>query len=290
MSKNVVVVTGKNAEGEDVTVVVKRPTIAQTTEAQMVESRVFNQGVKKGELITRRGLKEYMIKNGDWDDQKEAKVRELANQIYAGERQLARGGRDAEGNPFTKQQARDLAIQIREWRIEQLILLAQTREYDSKTLEGASENAKFDYFMSVCILNEDETPHFESVEDYLKKADDDNPYIGEAASKLANMIHNYDPDFEKNRPENKFLVKYGFAREEDGSLIEDGHLVDVKGNRVNEDGRLINENGQFIDINGDLVDEEGNPLEDFVEFDDVVAEVQPEALAETEEEQVVEPE
>ena len=267
MNKNVSTVTDKNDSKEDVTVIVKRPSIAQTTEGQMVESRVFNEGIRGGN-ITRGGLRDHMLKTGEWDDSKDEELKELGLKVLAGERQLARGGRDVKGNVFTKVQGRDLSINIRRWRHEQLILLARSRELDSHTVEGKAENAKFDYFMSVCVFNEDESSHFKDVDDYLAKSVLENVYINKAAGELANMVYNYDPEHEKKKAEHKFLVKYGYARE-DGNLVNDEEkLIDDEGKLVDEDGRLINEKGEYVDINGDRVDKEGSPVEDFVEFSD----------------------
>ena len=267
MSKNAVTVTDKNSDEKDVTVIVKRPSIAQTTEGQMVESRTFNEGIRGGN-ITRGGLRDHMIKTGEWDKSKDEELKELGLKVLAGERQLARGGRDATGGKFTKAQGRQLCIEIRKWRHDQLVLLARSRELDSHTVEGQAENAKFDFFMSVCVFNEDESVHFKDVDDYLAKSVADNAYINKAAGELANMIYNYDPEHEKKKAEHKFLVKYEYARE-DGNLVnDDGHLIDDEDKLVDEDGRLVNEAGEFVDINGDRVDKEGSPIEDFVEFED----------------------
>ena len=267
MSKNVATVVGKNDKDEDVTVIVKRPSILQNTEAQMVESSYFNRAIKEGN-ITRGGLRDHMFKTGEWDKSKDEELKELGLKVLAGERQLARGGRDVSGKTFTKVQARNLALEIRVWRYEQLILLARSRELDAYTVEGKAENAKFDFFMSKCIYNEDQSQHFKDVEDYKIQADLENEYINKAAGELANMIYNYDPEHEKKNAEYKFLVKYGYARE-DGSLVDDqARLIDGEGNLLNEDGRLVNEDGEYIDINGDRVDKDGMPVEDFVEFDD----------------------
>lgn len=263
--KNVVVVEGKDNKGNDVKVIVKRPTPAQMTEGQIVASKEFNSAVRDG-AIYRKGLLKSMTEQGLWSDEQQKRLEELGRKINAGERQLRAGGRTPDGKRFTKKQGRDLALNMGIWRAEQLMMLAETRTNDEYTVEGRSDNAKHAYFMSVCVLNEDESPHFESVEDYLVKNNEEHPYVFEANSELAALTSNYDPDYEKNLIENKFLREYGFARE-DGRLInEDGDLVDSEGRRINEDGRYIDEDGNFVDIDGNRVDEEGNPVEEFVPF------------------------
>lgn len=268
MSKtSVKIITGKDNDGNEVKVVVKRPTPKQVTDGQIVASKAFNEAVHS-KAIYRAGLMKSLREQGLWGDEQQDRLEDLAKKINAGERQFALGGRTPEGNNFTKKEARELALKMRLWRAEQLALLSETRVNDEYTVEGQSENAKFEFFMTQCVFNEDETLHFSGVEDYRDKSSQEHPYIFEAASELASMVSQFDADYEKKLPENKFLVKYQYARE-DGRLInEDGKLVDSEGNLVNEDGRFVDSDGNFVNRDGDKVDEEGNAIEEFVPFDD----------------------
>ncbi len=263
--KNVATVNGKDNDDNDVMVVVKRPTPQQMTEGQIVASKAFNEAVKK-KVIFRAGLIKSLKEQGLWSDSQQKELESFGRKINAGERQLKAGGRTPDGKPFTKTDARKLAISMREWRTEQLLLLARTRANDEYTVEGKSENAKFEYFMTNCILNEDEGQHFESESHYQLMANEEHPYIFDAASELANMVSNFDVDYEKKLPENKFLCEYGFARE-DGRLINaDEKLIDEDGNIIDEEGRYLNADGDFVDIEGSRVDDEGNPVEEFTPF------------------------
>ena len=269
--KSAVTVTGKDKDDNDVTVVVKRPSPSQVTQGQMVASKAFNQALRRGDTL-RAGLEKQMRSQNLWSDDQQKKLESLSKDIIAGERQLARGGRTKDGSKFTKIAAKKLAIDMRGWRNEQLVLLAETRNLDSYTVEGQADNAKFDFLMSSCVFNEDGKSHFKDVEEYNLLADN-NEYINKASEELANMVFNYDPEHEKNRPENKFLVDYDFARE-DGRLVDaDKNLVNVDGKKINEEGYFINEDGETVDRNGDRIDEEGNPIEEFFSFDDDVVEV-----------------
>lgn len=267
MIKNTVEINSTNENGDEVKVVVKKPTKTQLSEAQLIFSTTFNDALKRG-CILRDSLQKYMIDQGLWSKKQEKELDELVELISDGERQLARGGRTADGQKFTKEQARTLALDMRKWRAEHLLLLAQTRRLDSHTVEGEAENAKFDYFMSVCVYNEDGSQHFKNLDDYLEKAEENHQYIAECSNELANIVFNYDPDYEKNQPENKFLIDYNFARD-DGRLVNDkGQLVNRDGKLVNEDGYYVDEEGNLIDIDGNKVNNEGSPIEEFVPFED----------------------
>ncbi len=265
MAKKIARFTEK-LDDKDVQFVVKFPTRQQQHAANIASIKAFNEAQKAG-AIPRDCLNTYMIEKGLWDDEKQNRLQQLSRDLMDGERQLARGGVTKDGKKFTKIEARDLAIKMRVWRIEQLLLLAKSRELDKYTLESQAENAKFDFLVSDCTFTDDGKRVFDSLDDYLLKSDEG--YASKAAIELSNMLYDMDENYEKNKPENKFLLKFGFIRENDLHLINDkGKLVDSEGRLVNEQGRLINEKDELVDINGNRVDDEGNPIEVFVPFDE----------------------
>jgi hypothetical protein len=50
-------------------------------------------------------------------------------------------------------------------------------------------------------------------------------------------------DWEKDLPENKFLVEFNFVNEDLELVNEDGHLVDSQGKLINKDGRYVDKEG-----------------------------------------------
>lgn len=265
MSKNTIRFTEKNSEGKDINVVIKRPGTKENSAATVYSNRVFADSVKNG-CLTRQKLDDYMREQGLWDDEKADRLLELSNKIADGERQLARGGKTKDGKPFTKQQARTLAIDMRKWRFEQLRLVLKKQELDNFTAQAQAENAKFDYLVSCCILDEEGNRLFTDLDDYNSKAEE--PYAIKAAGELAKLLNDFDPDFDKKRPENKFLLEHGFVNEDLSLIDKDGNLIDLKGNKIDKDGFRIDEEGRRLDDNGELVDEDGNPVEEFTPFED----------------------
>lgn len=265
MNKKNEVINSKTSDGKDITIVVKNPTIKQLNEAKMVGIRVSNTCIKDG-IMPRAKILEYLRESGCWDDKKEAQLKSLNDYIRSGERQLARGGRTDEGISFTKTEARELAIDMRRWRTEQIELLTEQRELDSCSVQGQSENAQFDFLVSVCCYDETDKHIFSSLDDYLEKGTE--RYSIQSAVALSSMLYGLDEDLEKSRPENKFLVNYGFARD-DGRLVdEDKRLIDIEGRLIDEDGRFVNEDGDYVDKTGNLVDEEGSYIVEFTDFPD----------------------
>lgn len=268
MSKKVSRFTVKDTDGKDVVYVVKFPTRQQNHIAELASIRAFNEAREAG-AVPREKLSQYLTEHGMWDDTKQKRLEELSKNLLDGERQLARGGKTKDGAKFTKDQAKELAINMRIWRLEQLLLLAKSREMDRYTLESQAENTRFDCLVSECTFFEDGKPVFTDLDDYINRSEEE--FARKAASELSSLLYDMDDDYEKKRPENQFLIKYGFARDSDLHLTDDkGNLVDADGRRVNENGRLVNEKNQLVDVNGQAVDESGNPIEEFVPFEDEV--------------------
>ena len=242
---------------------VKRPTPTQFRDAQLEANKAFRKAIES-DALTREKIDEYMRANSMWNDEKQKQLETLAKQINEGERQLARGGKTKDGQPFSLKQARALALEIRGWRYEQTMLLAKRRELDQFTVQGQAENAKFDYLVSVCTVDEDGKPVFTNTEDYYEKSSE--KYVVDAASELGNMLFGLETDFEKKHRENVFLKEQGFVDEDLHLINPEGRKVDLEGRLLNKDGRYIDKEGNFIDGDGNRIDEEGQPIEEFAPF------------------------
>jgi len=258
------VVKTEDGNGKSINIVVKNPNRIQLDEAQKVSSKVFKEAIRAGALV-RSKLEEHMVEQGLWSEEKDKEAKDLYQKIYDGERQLARGGVTKDGKKFVLKDAKELAMNMRVWRMEQIILLASRRSLDEYTVEGQAENAKFDFLVSECTFDEKGERVFASYEDY--RVNQEKPHANAAASELSSLMYAIDPDYENNKAENKFLVKYKFARE-DGRLVnKGGDLVDGDNRLMDEDGRYIDDKGKLIDVDGEQIDAEGNPVEQFVEFE-----------------------
>ncbi len=251
------------ADGVDKWLYVVKPTSKQHSEASILASKTFAKLVgskdKDGNptCILRQQVNEYMKANGLWSDEEDEELKKLIENIRGNLRKLAKGN-------IKLNEAKAIAIDIRRDRIEQTLLLAKQTELDGYTVEGQIENVRFDYLVSVCILDENRKPLFDTIEDYGKNGDQD--HVIEAATELSGMLYGLDPDWQNKLPENKFLLKYKFANDDLHLVNKDNKLVDVDGNLVDKDGRLINDEGKWVNLEGELVDEDGMTIEEFSPF------------------------
>lgn len=265
MKKNKSEVRYTDEEGNEKVLIVKRPTSTQLSNAKVEENKVvarlLNERDENGKpvALVRSQLDDHLRSIGLWNDQKQKRAEELADKINNSVRKLRKGG-------FKLSEAKDLAISIRRMRNEYNELLAEQRSLDQYTVESQGENAKFDYLVSVCVLDEEGNKVFESVEDYKERGAE--PHYIDAATQLSYLMFNLEPDFLQNLPENKFLKKYGFTDEKGRLVNKDGHLVDTDGRLIDEKGRFVDEDGNFVDANGNPVDEDGEPIEEFEPFTD----------------------
>lgn len=256
-------IKGLNSKGEMVTYLVKRPSSVDYQSSKLysnkVAAKIAQQVDDEGKpaFLTRSKVRELLAKTGEWSDDMEKELVSSAKKILELERKLAKGG-------IKKSEGKALALEIRQVRARQLDILAKTRNMDEFTLEAQVENANFDHLIFSCILDEEGNRVYSTIEQY--KEDGNDPVTIAAASRLAEILYGYNPDEEKNLPENKFLIKYGFVDKDLRFIDKDGHYVNSNGKRVDEKGQLVNDKGEPVDINNDRLDSDGNPIEEFQEF------------------------
>ena len=246
--KNKEVIKSEDSDGKAVSVAVVKPNSNKIKQAQLAYNKAFRAALESGALL-RQKLDNYMREQEIWDDKKEKEYAELLEKINESEKSLAKGG-------IKLSEAKDVAIQMRVDRGEFRDLISERTYLDTNTAKGQADNARFNHLIYLSILDEKTgKPFFESVEDYEEKATE--PYAAAAASELARMMYDLDPDYDKNLPENQFLSDYGFVN-------EDMRLVNKEGQFVTADGQLVNEEGRLVDEEGNMIDKDGNPLdEDF---------------------------
>ncbi len=250
-------------DGIDKWLYVIQPSTQHQTEASILASKTFarliNDKDKDGNptCILRSQLNEYMRVNGLWSDEQEESLQELVDNIRGNLRKLAKGN-------IKLLEAKELALDVRRDRITQTLMVSQQTELDGFTVEGQIENVRFDYLVSVCILDQNRNSLFDTIEEYTKSGDLD--HIIEAATELSGLLYGLDPDWQRDLPENKFLMKYKFTNEDLHLVNKDNHLVDTDGNLVDKNGRIVNNEGKWINKEGELVDEDGIIVEQFSPF------------------------
>ena len=273
------VVISEDSNGDERRVVVIRPDSKKLSEAQKVYNKYFRDALESGALLRQR-LDGYMREQGIWNDQKEKEYNELTERINKTEKKLAAGG-------MKLSQAKEAALEMRRDRVAFRNLIAERNSMDASTAEGQSDNARFNFLVSVCLLDEDtRKPIFANVDDYDKSADE--PYVAEAAGTLASMMYNLDPDYEKTLPENKFLKRFKFVDKENRLINKDGHLIDSEGRLITEEGRFVayEEDGTSYFIDKDVLEDGAEPafIDDVYGSGEEVTTLEPEEeVAEAEE-------
>jgi hypothetical protein len=246
-----------DVDGEDKVFEIKAVSLADQREAQKVYNQAFSDAVKSGSIVRAR-LDDLLKEQGLWDDNKQASFVALQKQISESEKALSKGG-------ISLKEAKKIAINIKKLREDMRTLIAVKTELDSHTAEGQADNARFNFLVSVCVVYKDtKQRYFKSYEDYMNRSSELVAILG--AQKTAYIMYGLDSNFEKNLPENKFLIKYKLVNEQLDYVDSRGRLTDEDGRLVDENGRFINEEGQFVDRNGNIVNNVGEPVVEFQPF------------------------
>lgn len=246
-------VTTKNVDGKEINLIVRTPNASDLQKAQMESNKVFRLALDAGAVL-RTELNAFLRKRGLWNDDMENQLTKIADELYELEKKLMKGG-------IKRSEAKDICIRMRVLRYEQSALLYNQRQHDIYTVEAQAENAKFDYLVSCSVFDEEGNRYFTSLDDYKARANEDASAA--VASALAELVNNYDPDWEKDLPENKFLLEHKFVNEKLKFVNKDNKVIDSEGRLIDDNGRFINENGEFVNRDGELVDKDGMPIVEF---------------------------
>lgn len=256
-------------DGKEIELVVKRPDLKIQQAGQLVYSREFCRLVKpedgKPGAIVRAALDNVLRSQGIWNDEKQSLWEQFQKTLAEGSKKLAEVG----GGKLSD--ARETALNMRMARVQLQMLTKERNDLDLNTAEAQAENARFNYYVSVCTVYPDGKRYFKDEQDYLNQS---REQVGiTAAITLSEMLYNVSENFEEELPENAFLLKYKLAQKGDLHLIDkDGHLVDAKWRKIKKVGDnyfLVNDKGELVDEEGNLLDDTGKPKTvPFAEFED----------------------
>ena len=247
-------VISKDLHGNDIKLVVRKPSPKNYRDSELIYNKTVREALANGAML-RQKLNNYLIEQEIWSETKEKQYKVILDNIARSEESLKVGG-------IKLGQAKQVALELRSLRDELRGLVQEKQNYDTMTAEGQGDNARFNYLVAVCTFKEDgKTPLWATVKEYDESYE---PYAVEAASALAKMIYDLDPDYDNKLPENQFLKKYKFVNEEFKLVNKDGHLVDEDGRLINTEGRLVayREDGTqyFVNRNGEEISESGEKL------------------------------
>lgn len=281
-------VKAKDLAGNEVVMVVKSPSPKNLRDAQVVYNKALRTALESGAIL-RRKLNDFLTEQKVWDSDKENSYQKILKEISTHEDMLKAGG-------IALKKAKDIALELRDLRLKLRELLAERQVYDATTAEGQADNTQFNFLVSACTFKEDGTTlMWSNIDEYDNSRE---TYAADAASALAKMIYDLDPDYDNNLTENKFLKKFKFVRDDLRLVNKDGHLVDEEGRLINEEGRFVaykpdgtqyfvNRDGKEVDENGEkkiealpFLDDEGNPILDEPVVEKEVAEEKTEIVEE----------
>lgn len=237
----------------DVTVYARKPNPQESNKAQIVYNKAWREALDGGSMLQQK-MNDYLIEQGVWDDSKQKKYEDFIKQINECELSLKKGGKSLK-------EGRAIAVKLKLLRYDFRELISERSAYDGYTAEGIADNAKFDYLVSACIVDEGNKKVFKDLDDYNSRAGEE--WVVKAAGELARIMYNIDPNYEKSLPENNFLTKFKLV-DSDGRLVNKaGQLIAVDDAGVE---RLINSDGFYIayDENGNeyRVNRSGEKVED----------------------------
>lgn len=228
---------------------VRLPNLEEQREGQKEYNRAWTDAVKSGALL-RSKLEDFMKEQNLWDEKKQIEVTDLGRKINQKEQVLAKGG-------IKLSEAKATALELKRLRGQLRELISKRMELDVHTAEGQADNARFNYWVSTCLVyNDTKKPVFSSLDDYLLNSSED--YASTGASKLAEMLYSLNSNFEDTLEENQFLKEFNFVDDKGRLINEDGHLIDTEGKLIDEEGYYVDAEGNRVDIDGNPIDEEGN--------------------------------
>jgi len=265
--------------GEKVTIKVVKPTNRVNSRAQRIGATVWTECIQDG-VMTKQELKTLMEDKGIWGKAQETKQEEIQADIAALEKKLYINKK----KKIKLSEAKEIAMQMKEKRIELRDHIARRLELEGNTAEALSDNAKFDFLVANCTLWENGNKVYNSLDEYQDSADDTLAFT--AAATLAEMIYAIDAEFEKGLPENAFLKAAGIINEDMEYVDKDGNRVDSKGKKINDLGWYLDDDGNRVDVDGNALNEDGSFVPQVSYIDDETGEeISIEAEEEPEEEQ-----
>jgi|TARA_B100001094_G_scaffold330792_1_gene396959 hypothetical protein len=238
--------------GEKITIFVKKPANKIISSADMRRAKVWNDCIQN-DILTKKELSKVMEKRGIWSKKQSEEEDDINQKMAVLERQLFRG---EDGKKPKVSEGRDIALQMRQLRMDLRNLISERISLEENTAEALADNARFDYFVAECTFYKDSGKRvYNNLEDYNTKSSDAIAYA--AASMLGDVLYNLDSSFESTLPENKWLKAFNLVDDKLALVNNDGENVSTDGQIINDQGHYINEDGKRVDVDGLPLDDDG---------------------------------
>lgn len=251
------IVNTKDVDGNDIILAVLHPTYDLLHKRQLEHNKAFREAIESGAIL-REALDKFMRDQNLWDDSKQKEYDDLNKKLADGENALAAGG-------IKLSEARRLAVTMRLYRLQLRALLSDRLNLDTYTAQGQAENHAFNWMLVKSVVNDSTgEQYFKSLADYMERSKEDA--ASDCAKSFANITYGLPKDYQKDLPENQFLVKYKLVDEQLRLINDKGELVDIDNKRIDENGNYLDSDGNILDINGKPMDKDGNPIVEFKPF------------------------
>ncbi len=186
-------------------------------------NKTYREELESGALL-RGQLNSYLSDRKLWTDEMEAKLGTLQRVIDDGEKSLE------EGN-IQLTAAKEIAIDMLRARNDQNEILANRQAMDANTAEAQADDAQFNcVIQQTLVYNDSGDLVFTNMDEYMNS--EDAELLGAAFSNAMSTTYGDMDDYQRERPEIKFLQEFKFMDKKFNLLNEDGQTIDLDGNVI----------------------------------------------------------
>lgn len=180
---------------------VKLPTSKQREEGERIHARAYALALKNGGFLE-GNIYKVAREHGLWDDEKEAEIAQIRQELADKERVLSEGGIELE-------EAEAIANSMKELRYQLLVKNFVLEEIRSQSVNRKADAARMDYFISCCTLDERDQPVFKNIDDFYARQNEE--IVGVATFAFSKIWYNYNESTFKF-PEDEFLEEFDLIK------------------------------------------------------------------------------
>ncbi len=175
---------------------VRLPNAREREEGERIHNRVFAYALKTGGLLEGQ-IMSVAREHGLWNEEKEAEVKAIREELAEKERVLDEGGIELD-------EAKAIAVHMKELRTKLLIYNLMLEELRSESVSRKADNAQVEYFVSRCTLCDGKQVYKDLDDYYLQQ---NTPLAASAMVAFSKLWYNFNADAFKF-PEDQFMEEY----------------------------------------------------------------------------------
>ena len=176
------------------------PNLNVDTEAKKIYMAEYNKALKAGS-VPRDRLDDKLKDLGILSEADYAKMEKIRDEIDELLKPLKTG-------KIKLKEMKDRAVKAQSLRLQLYGLISYRTKYDDMCAESIAEDARFNYFVYACLIDESHKRVFNTLDDW--NACTDSELLSKAANTMGEILYPDRSNIFNSLPENEFLVKYGF--------------------------------------------------------------------------------